>query len=474
MPKIDYLLIAFLVVMGVYSLFQTHVPMPGNIDFYAGQPHPYAITGTIVDDPDERSFTTHYTVETGSIFLRSPNNPKAPQNPNGPTALSGRLLVSTFKYPRYHLGDKLWIKGVVEVPKVFEDFDYPAYLSLFGIHAIMRDAKIELLNASSSPSLLHLLRSTFESQLQKVFPQQPQGSLMAGLLLGSRKNLSNELKNDFQKSGLSHIIAISGFNITLVLTLLLAMFKPLGKKAASLFSGVGLILFTLLVGAGASVVRACIMGLIALLAFASNRRRHALTSLLIAAVLMTAYQPEILLHDISFQLSFLATLGLIILSPLLEEHLLWIPKSFALRDSILLSLSAEIMTLPVILLNFHMLSLVSPLSNILIAGPVIPATMLMGAVSTALGFISMSLAKLIGVFGQVLLSYVLVVIHFTASLPFSSVTIPYFSLSLFILYFLILSIIMVKTGKEFQKTVQHIRQQQLWFRSRIGAMNRKV
>ncbi len=478
MAKINYLLIAFLVIVGAYSLIHTRVPTPDTIDFYAidgasgrDESRPYRITGTIVDDPDERSFTTHSTIEVDSIFLPPPAKEGGR---GGGREAAGRLLVSTFKYPRFHFGDQVSVFGKLEKPQAFEDFDYPAYLSLSDIYAVMRDAKIELIPSSPTLSPLHSLRHLFESQLQKVFPLEPQGSLMAGLLLGSRKNISPELKNDFQKSGLSHIIAISGFNITLVLTLLLALFKPLGKKTASVLSALGLILFTLLVGAGASVVRACIMGLIALLAFSSQRKRHALTSLLFAAVLMSAYQPEILLHDISFQLSFLATLGLIVLSPLLEPYFLWIPKSFALRDSILLSLSAQIMTVPIILLNFHTLSLVSPLSNILIAGPLIPATMLIGAVSTALGFFSITVAKLIGVFGQLLLSYLLSIIHLTASLPFSSVSIPFFSISLFLLYYLMLGIIIVKIGKEFQKNVHHIRQVQLWFRIQISAINRKV
>src|SRR5690606_9824639 len=127
----------------------------------------------------------------------------------------------------------------------------------------------------------------------------------------------------------------------------------------------------------------------ALLALNSERKGNISIILCLTAALMIGYNPKILIHDVGFQLSFLATMGLVYVSPILEQYLKKLPKRFAIRDSINLSLSAQIMALPIIVLNFHNLSLISPISNLLVAGPFIPFSMLFGFIGTLVSYLSL-------------------------------------------------------------------------------------
>ncbi|MDP3975329.1 MAG: ComEC/Rec2 family competence protein, partial [bacterium] len=256
---------------------------------------------------------------------------------------------------------------------------------------------------------------------------------------GSRKGIPEQLQEDFRVTGLSHIVAISGYNITLVVSIMMAVFRPLGRRLSIIISAIAVILFTLFVGASPAVVRACIMGLIALVALNSERKGDVTIALALTATLMIGYNPKILFHDVGFQLSFLATMGLIYVSPLLEKYFQWLPEKLAIRDSILLTLSAQIMALPIILYNFNNLSVISPISNLLISGPFIPLTMLFGFLGTLTSYVFLPLAKLVAFPAYLLLEYIVNITHLTASIPYASVEVSWFSNSLLLGYFIILA-----------------------------------
>jgi len=469
-----------------------HIPTPDTIDYYTqespsspysqpaqlleagGSSQPITIIGTIAEEPDARRDKINYTIEVRSMVTSN-------QAPETRQPISGYTLISSNKYPQYQFGDTLEITGNLQKPAVFDSFDYAGYLSRFDIYSVMYRPKIQLMNERTNErkdpfisssvhtfmsSLLNI-KSSFEHHLNLTYPTEPTSSFMAGLLLGSRKGMPEQLTLDFQTTGLTHIVAISGYNITLIVSILMAIFKPFGRRTSILLSALGIMVFTLFVGASPAVVRACIMGLIALVALNSERKGNISIILALTASIMIGYNPKILIHDVGFQLSFLATMGLVYVSPILEPYLQWLPKKLAIRDSINLSLSAQIMALPIIVLNFHNLSLISPISNLLVAGPIIPFSMLFGFVGTMTSYISLPLAKIIAYPGYILLRYIVHVIEVTADIPYAAIQISWFSKSMLALYFIGLSGILLWWWQEEQRRHMKIHQLQLFFEHRV-------
>lgn len=217
---------------------------------------------------------------------------------------------------------------------------------------------------------------------------------MAGLLTGSRRGIPDDVMESFNATGLTHIIAISGYNISIVIALIMGLLIWLPQRIRFYPAVIAIIIFTIFVGASAAVVRAAIMGILGLIALQCGRETS--TRLMIAwtGAVMIAWNPKILLYDAGFQLSFLAVIGISELSPLLDRFLYRLPRTFAIKESVQMTLAAQIATAPLILFLFRRLSLVAPLTNLLVA-PVIPLAMLLGACATLLSYVNYPLGQLI-------------------------------------------------------------------------------
>ena len=309
----------------------------------------------------------------------------------------GKILVNADRYPVYKLGDCLEISGYVERPEQIENFAYDKYLARYGVYGIMNRSVMRKVGEEFSVwKYFFKLKSWFEGRLSEVFAE-PHGSFMAGLILGSRKGIPDDLIVDFNATGLTHIVAISGYNITLVILIVSGMFGFLTRRWKAIVSGIFVLLFVLFVGASAAVVRAGVMGVIGLMALYLGRDYVVEIALMAAAFVMAVWNPKILVYDVGFQLSFLATAGLIYVAPKLERFVKWVPQGFGVRESLLMTLSAQVLALPVILLNFERLSLISPIANVFIL-PFIPLAML-------LGFFSVFFGRIVGFFGYLVLFY---------------------------------------------------------------------
>ncbi|MDA1060298.1 MAG: ComEC/Rec2 family competence protein, partial [bacterium] len=333
----------------------------------------------IVDEVDERSDMVKYVVKSEQF---------------------GNVLINAFPFPLYSYGDCLLIEGDILTPENFGDFQYDKYLSRYGIYKLINRPKIVKLSSKAPYSffkLLYSLKSSFEMNLSEIFGE-PHGSFMSGLILGSRRGIPSDLLDDFTKTGLTHIIAISGYNITLVVIFTSAFFGFLSRRVKVFVSVVFIVLFVLLVGAGAAVVRAALMGGIALIAVFFGRPYYTGISLLGAAFFMNLWNPQILPSDLGFQLSFLATCGIVYVSPLIEKYLMFLPRLFAIRESAILTLSAQIFALPIIVLNFNQLSVVSPFANVFVL-PLIPFAMIFGFLAVLFSFVFSFLAYLFGFLG---------------------------------------------------------------------------
>lgn len=216
--------------------------------------------------------------------------------------------------------------------------------------------------------------------INRSFPE-PHASFLAGLLFGVRRSMPEFFYSSLQKTGTMHLIAISGYNISLVLNVVLRTTERLGlaRMLRLGLAGASLVSFVILTGASASVLRAAVMGGLGVLAIAFGRKQIARQLLFVAAGLMAAFQPLIVRYDIGFQLSFAATFGLIHWSSRLERRMVMVPEAYGLRQTLAATLAANIAVTPLLITYFGSISLIAVVENLLIL-PLIPWMMLGGFV----------------------------------------------------------------------------------------------
>jgi competence protein ComEC len=266
--------------------------------------------------------------------------------------------------------------------------------------------------------------------------------LLDGLLTGSNGGLTENVQADFRTTGLSHIVAVSGSNITVILSVLSGLLFFLPLKWRFLPCAIGIILFTLFVGASASVVRAAITGIIGLIALQSERQNDARLAMLWTAFGMLCWNPWQLWADAGFQLSFLAVAGLIELTPLLEPWLKRVPEIGGMREALTATLAAQFTAVPWGIALFGAVPLISPLSNVLVA-PLIPMAMLTGSLGLLVAFVMPPLALIAGLPASLLLDAIIRAAHLLALIPGASMTVPAFPSWLMALYYILLTVAVV-------------------------------
>jgi len=395
----------------------THVPGTLTIDTYATGSSAI-VTGIIADAPDKREKFTRYTVDARSI-RRSQSG--------AAISVHGLVLVTDkAMWPAYAYGNTVEVTGMLEKPGQIDDFAYDDYLSRYGVYAVQTAQWIRPITGSGGNTLygsLIGLRETVERRITLLMPE-PHASFLMGLLTGSRRGMPDHLTKDFQVTGLSHIVAISGFNITIIVSLLGTFLFFLPLRWRFLPSVAGIILFTLFVGSNASVVRASIMGILGLVALQSGRLNHARLAILWTAFFMLCWNPKQLWYDAGFQLSFLAVIGLVECGDLINHVLRKVPEALGIREGLAMTFAAQAFAVPWIISLFGTLSLVSPLANILVA-PFIPLSMLTGSLAVLLSWVWLPLGQLFAYVTWAFLSIVIFTCHTLASVPYASVKPPF-------------------------------------------------
>jgi len=375
-----------------------------------------AFRGLVVNDPVPRDRSANLQV---SVYELKVDDAWMP--------IRGQVLVQVPSYETYRYGDELEVHGKLETPPDVETFSYRTYLARQGIHSLLRYPGIGLLARDQGQPLLaflYALKRRTQSVITAILPE-PEAALLTGILVGSDEGIPRSLMDKFRATGTAHIIAISGFNITLISAALVKVFSRFLQRYVALVVAVGAIaLYTVLVGAEPPVVRAAIMGGLTALALIVGRRSHALTSLLAAAWLMTAWDP-FLLWDIGAQLSFFASLGLIAYSERLQrasENLLGRFASMEtaehvtrlLSDSLLATVAALVTSLPVMMYHFGHFSPLSLLSNLLIL-PVQPTIMYLGSTAAMAGLAYLPLGQMLGWAAWLFLTYTIRTVEITAN-----------------------------------------------------------
>lgn len=346
------------------------------------------------------------------------------------------ILITTNLNEEYKYGDELYIRGSIEKPENFlteqgKVFDYINYLRKDEIHYVVRYPEIEILSRDNGNFIKRGLFNIKDKFLEKLDRSiaSPESLLMGGLILGEKSSFDEKTREDFIRTGTIHIVALSGYNVTIVAWWFMQIFSFL-PFAVSIGAGIiSIILFVIMAGGASTAVRAGIMAILILLSRKISRTYDVSRALIVTAVIMLLFNPLILVFDVSFQLSFIATIAVIYLTPKVEKYFKWVTPRFGLRDIVSVTFSAYIFVLPFILYKMGNLSLVALPANILIL-PVIPLTMALGFVTGALGLIIYELSVPFGLLSYLLLHYELGVISMFSGLPFASFTISGFPLIL--------------------------------------------
>ena len=332
-----------------------------------------------------------------------------------------RILVTTNAFPRRKFGDELLIMGDLELPQNFTDFDYVTYLKKDGIGmTIFYPKKIEESRMNLSPAEktkisiyrnIFIVKNKFQNAIN-LSVSEPNAAFINGILLGTRQNIPDDLKDAFSKTGTTHILAISGYNIMIISeAILLGLVWFFRRRIAFWISVVVIILFVILTGASASVVRAAVMGLLLSFAHGYGRLYDQKNSIILAGAVMIYHNPLTLVFDIGFQLSFAAVLGLIYLYPWLESRSYKISKLGVIKELILMTLSAQIAVAPLLIYYFGNFSLISLPANILIL-PFIPAAMLAGFITGLVGIIYQPIGQFIGYIAWAITTYQIEVVRY--------------------------------------------------------------
>jgi len=349
----------------------------------------------------------------------------------------GKYLIYTDLYPLYNYGDELKISGNVEKPPSDLGFDYESYLERYGIQGIIYYPEISKIGENKGNVVIKYLiklKISFVASIRKSM-SYPESALSSAILIGNREDMPDSLNQNFKSVGLSHIVAVSGYNITIVIAIIWLILRYFGRKTAFILTSLISLLFVLLTGAESSIVRGAVIAEILLIARFLGRKPNSTIFIFLAAFLMVMLNPLILKSDIGFRLSFFAFIGLVYLSPLLQEKISSrIPE--IIKNPLTETLSAQIFTLPILLTISKQISLFSILANILIL-PIIPLSMLVGFIQGIFGMISPLLGQILGWFNWMLMSYIINLSNFFASIKTLSFKFE-FGIILSLIYYLIL------------------------------------
>ena len=388
-----------------------------NLPATAGRGAPtVTVRGLVREEPVLNNAHTFLLVRVDAADLRS-------TSAGPPTPAPGGLLALVSRFAAVHRGDRVAVSGVLQDAPTFPDFDYRAYLLRQDLGSYMRQAQITVLESEADRSFGSALergRREAGALLARLLPE-PQAGLLRGILLNQRHALGSTLVAAFAISGTTHIIAISGANLTiLVLIVFWLIHHRLSARTTTVLGLATIGFYTLFVGADPPVLRAAIMSGLFLLGRELGRPSYGWASLGAAALGMTLLNPLWIL-DISFQLSFAAMVGLIGLTPLLITRLHRVPP--VIREMLAATLAAELTTYPLIAYHFHYVSLIGPLASLL-TELLLQPIMITGALTVLGGALWLPLGQVLAALCWVPLTVLITIVQLAASVPGASLPVP--------------------------------------------------
>lgn len=385
-----------------------------------------ALYGRVVAAPDRRPHSLH-------LYIKEQHTGE-------------RVLAFADPFSDVAYGDVVRVTGTLETPTAFDTdlgrtFNYPGYLRARGVHHVLFFPEVTVIErGKGNPLIAWLLsvKSLLTSGIRATI-EEPQAGLGEGLLLGTTRALGPELEAAFRRTGIIHIVVLSGYNVMIVAEAVMRLLSVFFSVRTRVVVGICAIsLFALMVGLSATVVRASIMASLVLIARATGRIADVMRALMAAGVVMLLFNPYLVAFDPGFQLSFLATLGLILIAPHLETALRLVPTRFQVREFIVATIATQIMVLPLLLFLIGEMSLVAVAVNVLVL-PAVPFAMLLSFLSALAGMLLPAVGVVLGGIAQGVLFYIVSVAVVFAALPFAAVPVSFFPLSFLALGYAIIA-----------------------------------
>lgn len=355
------------------------------------------------------------------------------------------MLYVNKNYPqKLKYGMCISLEGTYSKPteaRNYKGFNYKEYLKTKKIYGSIKARKINVIkenNVNLISKISNDIRNKIISTAKSILPNKT-SSLIVGILIGEKDSISKEVTNSFSKSSISHILAISGTHISYIVlgvSFLLTKSKT-PKKIMHITTILVLILFMFITSFTPSVIRACIMGIIIILSRSVYRKADIYTSISISLLIILIDNP-FAIKDVGLQLSYLGTLGIVTLSKPISKFLKKYIKE-KIATILAVTISAQIMVLPVTILNFNEISTVFLISNIL-AVPLSGAIILFGFANIFIGMVSLKIGKTLAIFTHSLVQLLIWIAEYISKISFSSITVTTLSIVTIITYYILIYI----------------------------------
>jgi competence protein ComEC len=412
--------IAFFACAAGIARMQTAV-VTGDPSLTANLGKNIVIEGVVSQEPDARDTTTLVSIDADVLIGAST------------TPVHAGVLAQLPAHARIAYGERVQISGTLRLPEAFDtglgrQFEYPEYLAAQGVEYQMSYAKVDSILGQGGDLLKKFSIGTKELFLQGldyVLPD-PEAALAGGITVGDKRSVGPQLTEDFQRDSLVHMIVLSGYNITVVLNAVARLLAWAPRTVQFGGSSATVVFFIFMSGGASSATRAGLMALVAVFARATHRLYLGERVLALVSVVMVAWNPWTLCFDPSFQLSALATLGLILFTPTFAAWFSKIPEKFGAREILASTCATQMMVLPLLLYQNGMLSLVALPANLLALLPV-PWAMFFSLVAALAGMLFGGTASVFAFPAYALLWYIISAAHFFASLPFAALSVPSFN-----------------------------------------------
>ncbi|MDP3645928.1 MAG: ComEC/Rec2 family competence protein [bacterium] len=380
------------------------------------------VVGTVTDEPDQRETNILVPIQVNTLVVASSS-----------LVVHAKILAHIPPHTRISYGDTVRVSGTLRTPRAFDSglgrqFDYPKYLAVNGITFQLTNAYIDTVGENHGnivKASAIRLKQLYLAGLAQALPE-PEAGLAGGITVGDKRSIGPELSEVFRRVSLVHIVVLSGYNITIVISAIGKIFSWLPRTVDFGISGIVVLFFVLMTGGASSALRAGAMALMAMYARVSGRVFLAIRALGVFSLVLVLWNPYTLAYDPSFQLSVLATLGLILFTPLVSLYLQWITERWQLREIAAATIGTQIAVLPLLLYQNGTLSLVALPANLLALIP-IPFTMFLSFIAAIAGVVLGPFAVIVGFPAYVSLAYIIAVAKILGALPFAALTVPAFS-----------------------------------------------
>jgi competence protein ComEC len=401
------------------------------------------VVGYIDSEPDIKDNKISYIINSNKVI----HNGK-------PLYISGKVLMTISKENTEYIfdyGKNIEVTGTLIIPQSRRNpggFDYKRFLAKDGVSATIyaKSISVEKSSVKNESSLISFgvnLKNKIVSVINKSLPKK-QAGLLNAMLIGVRENLDNDVKEAFSDSGLTHIMAVSGMNVAFIVFPLSFILKKLHFKRikANIVIIISLIIFIFVTGFTPSVLRAVIMAIIILLGQIIMRDSDVASSVALSALLLLMFNPYFL-FDIGFQLSYLATISIILFYKNIRDFFEKRKIPCIISDVLSVTIAAQIGVVMIIVFYYNKISLVSIVSNLLVV-PLVGTVTILGFSMAVLGQISIQISQILGCVNYLLLSFILSITQIVANLPFAVIKVATPNLFLILLYYIFLLTIYFK------------------------------